>query len=405
MKVDPQQFIEDGFVIVRECVPPERLDELRDSFEVLIDRQRAIWSRERGPDDPSGGVWDTHPQPRVSFHTVADEATANTIEFCLHENTMGVARQLMRAPDVGMHQMAIMCNPVSDHGPDPWHRDTGAASDAPIEGLAMDMVENGPGYVQWNIPLYDDNVLWVVPGSHRRANTEEEESQLLADPRAPLPGAVPVELRAGDGVVYTNFILHWASDYSTKLRRTIHTAYQSFGGPLYRYFHLWWDLGFTKDLPPSVRKPFEHWDRLITQEHDVIEAIYRGMLDIDADAFRKGLAALHPGEKGRMVCVVLLCKIAQKLHAMTRPNFADRPAEQQSQTVRSGAAHLYDDVTRRFTADELDLLWRRFATLDAALQMNGEQVAAGSRSEATTYRGDKMPANFDVEDFIQSWAS
>ena len=175
MKVDPQRFIEDGFVIVRECVPPERLDELRDSFDVLIDRQRAIWRREREPGDPPGGVWDTHPQPRVSFHTVVDETTANTIEFCLHENTMGVARQLMRAPDVGMHQMAIMCNPVNDHGPDPWHRDTGPASDAPIEGLAMDMVENGPGYVQWNIPLYDDNVLWVVPGSHRRANTEEEE--------------------------------------------------------------------------------------------------------------------------------------------------------------------------------------------------------------------------------------
>ena len=136
MKVDPQQFIENGYVIVRDCVPPERLDELRDSFEVLVDRQRAIWRREKEPNDPPGGVWDTHQQPRVSFDTVVDEPTANTIEFCLHENTMGVARQLMRAPDVGMHQMAIMCNPVSDHGPDPWHRDVSPASDAPVEGLA-----------------------------------------------------------------------------------------------------------------------------------------------------------------------------------------------------------------------------------------------------------------------------
>ena len=214
---------------------------------------------------------------------------------------------------------------------------------------------------------------------------------------------MPVELRAGDGVVYTNFILHWPSNYGSKVRRTIHTAYQSFGGPLYRYFHLWWDLGFTKNLPPSLRQPFEHWDRLITYEHDLIEAIFRGMLDMDVEAFRKGLAALHPGEKGRMVCVVLLCKIAQKLQGMTRPSFAALPSEEQAQTVRPASAHLYDDVTRRFTADEIALVWRRFATLDAALQLNGERVVVGSRSEATTYRGDKMPANFEVKDLIQSW--
>ena len=40
------------FLIVRECVPPARLDQLRRSFATLVDRQRAIWAREREPDDP-----------------------------------------------------------------------------------------------------------------------------------------------------------------------------------------------------------------------------------------------------------------------------------------------------------------------------------------------------------------
>ena len=405
MKVDPQQFIENGYVIVRDCVPPGQLDELRDSFEVLVDRQRAIWRREREPNDPPGGVWDTHKQPRVIFDTVVDEPTSNTIEFCLHENTMGVARQLMRAPDVGVRQMAIMCNPVSDHGPWRWHRDASPVKNPPVEGLAMDMIENGPGYVQWNIPLYDDNVLWVVPGSHRRANTKEEELQLLTDPKTPLPGAVPVELKAGDGVVYTNFILHWASNYTPKLRRTIHIGYQSFGGPLYRYFSLRWNLGFTKNLPHSLRKPFEHWARLKSHEHDIIENVYRAMLDRDPAGFHKGLAALHPGENGKMVCVVILCKLAQTIHAMTRPGFPSLPIEEKFRIVRPDEAYLHEDVACRFTGEEIDVLWQRFLVLDAALQTDETHVIAHAFSIATTYRSDKMPADFEVDDFIESWGA
>src|SRR5439155_3541711 len=180
---------------------------------------------------------------RLVFNELVDEATANTVEFCLHENTLGACHQLMRGPDVGIHAMFLMCSPVRDHGPQRWHRDTGPDGDAPLEGLHQDMLANGAGYVQWNIALYDDNVLWVLPGSHRHRNTEAVNRQLQENPRAPLPGSIPVELKAGDGVAYTNFILHWGSDYTTRLRRTIHLGYQSFGGPLYRYFHLWWELG------------------------------------------------------------------------------------------------------------------------------------------------------------------
>ena len=97
------------------------------------------------------------------------------------------------------------------------------------------MLANGPGSVQWNIPLYDDDVLWIVPGSHRRLNTARENQELLNDPRAPLSSCMQVRLKAGDGVMYINTILHWPSNYSTKLRRIIHLRYTSFGGQLYPY--------------------------------------------------------------------------------------------------------------------------------------------------------------------------
>jgi hypothetical protein len=34
--------------------------------------------------------------------------------------------------------------------------------------------------MHWNVALYDDEVLWVVPGSHLRPNTDEENRQLAA---------------------------------------------------------------------------------------------------------------------------------------------------------------------------------------------------------------------------------
>ena len=82
MKVEQQQLLDDGFIVLREVVPPERLDELRASFDVLVERQKAIWARDRQPDDPPGGAWETGAQPRLGhFQTLIDEATASTVEI------------------------------------------------------------------------------------------------------------------------------------------------------------------------------------------------------------------------------------------------------------------------------------------------------------------------------------
>jgi len=67
MKVNPQQLIDDGYVVLRQVVPPEQLEALRTSFETLIEKQKVIWARERKPDEKPGGVWTASAQPRVFF--------------------------------------------------------------------------------------------------------------------------------------------------------------------------------------------------------------------------------------------------------------------------------------------------------------------------------------------------
>ena len=41
MKVDLQRFRKDGYLILKNVVPPERLDDLRLSVELMVDREKA----------------------------------------------------------------------------------------------------------------------------------------------------------------------------------------------------------------------------------------------------------------------------------------------------------------------------------------------------------------------------
>ena len=183
MKVNRDEFLEQGYIILREVIPQDELERLRRSHEILVERQRAVWARERGPNDPPGGVWESGAQPRLSVGTMGaehDEQTASAIEFWTHENIQGASSELLAEADVPVTEMLLMCNPVRDRGPAAWHRDFYPPLNAPLQAYADDILETGPRYVQWNLALYDDDVLYVVPGSHIRPNTDEENGPLGA---------------------------------------------------------------------------------------------------------------------------------------------------------------------------------------------------------------------------------
>ncbi|KAK0945143.1 hypothetical protein LTR29_003490 [Friedmanniomyces endolithicus] len=99
-----------------------------------------------------------------------------------------------------------------------WHRDDigpDVAADVELERLREPMM-----HAQWNLALYPDSSLVVVPGSHRRSRTEEERK---ADPyEDDMPGQVHVSMEAGDIVFYNNNILH-RGVYDCKAERmTLH---------------------------------------------------------------------------------------------------------------------------------------------------------------------------------------
>ncbi|KAI4723158.1 phytanoyl-CoA dioxygenase family protein, partial [Aureobasidium sp. EXF-10727] len=99
-----------------------------------------------------------------------------------------------------------------------WHRDDiGPEASAQEESTRL---QEPMLHAQWNLALYPDQSLVVVPGSHARPRTEEER---CADPfEDNMPGQMVVEMNAGDIIFYNNNILHRGVYRTEAERMTLH---------------------------------------------------------------------------------------------------------------------------------------------------------------------------------------
>ena len=405
-QVDRDRFLEEGYLIVKEAVPRNKLERVRQAYEKLVDRQREHWRTERNEGDPPGGHWETSSQPRLMLERPPlvkdhDVETAPAIEVWLEPKIHGASTELLGVSDGASTEMMMMCNPTTDHGPAKWHRDHHPIDTAPLQSYIEDIIEAGPRYVQWNIPLYDDNILWVIPGSHLRVNTPQENREMLADPCTPVTGAVQTQLEAGDGVVYILPILHWGSNYSSRMRRTIH------GG--FSIFTSYPDLSFLEYLSPDAASAFERWNGRSRAAVDGTEAALRAVVDGDSSRYVAALDRLHPtrGEKGRILSTVFLCKAALSVRLAKDPPYPDVP-EDLARRIRGEhpiTLNWGPEFANRFTDSEAETLWRRFESLDGLLRTEAEHFVPGFQSGPMEYHFNEMPKNYGTKDFIAGWGS
>ena len=402
MKIDRDLFIDQGYLVLRNIIPNDKLQSMRESCDLILERQKVNWARERKPGDPSGGMYEIVRQPRVLMEKpgIIDEQTSNVIEdFWVADETLDMASSLLCNPEPNITTMMMMCNPVKNHpGGTGWHRDVHPIDMAPMDALSADLVENGPRYTQWNVPMYDDSVLWVVPGSHRRRNTQQENSEFMEDLKKPVTGGIPVELNAGDGVVYSNFLLHTGSNYMTKKRRTLHGGHAIFGN--------YPELGFIDNLAPWAREKFEESVVNSNRDKDATENTLRAVINKDPDGYRKGLESIQPGAgpAGKTVLTIYLSKAVIHIMALNDPEF---------QVTESTLARAMTDhpitlnwgpgFNKRFTVEESRILWDRFKDMDALLQDDNEIYEPAFQNGPMCYYFNELPEGVDTESFISSW--
>lgn len=169
-----------------------------------------------------------------------------------------------------MELFNLLINPTHHAFALGWHRDD-IRADTQQDEEERRLSKDALG-VQWNVPLYDDDCLFVVPGTHRRTRTKEEVQANFAKPPPPQvmsntststgagagvgvgvgvgkddnnnsnshfdgsweidpPNTLRVSLKAGDAVFYSQRLLHRASYLPTKQRATLHGCYGQVSSP------------------------------------------------------------------------------------------------------------------------------------------------------------------------------
>ncbi|KAF2621654.1 phytanoyl-CoA dioxygenase family protein [Macroventuria anomochaeta] len=214
----------DGFVILSAALfPTFDLEALRSAATRMTEAARTgKWPYIRTlpkqfppwPQDPSKGIWGvqhllhpSNPDHALFAKSYFDEELLRYVAALIE----------CREEDLTMELYNMLVRPDADFSLR-WHRDDIATTATPEEEMER---LNRPGYhAQWNLALFDDSSLVLVPGSHRRARTNAERE---ADPYEPnMPEQITVQLKAGQVAFYNNNILHRGVYDSTKERMTLH---------------------------------------------------------------------------------------------------------------------------------------------------------------------------------------
>jgi Phytanoyl-CoA dioxygenase (PhyH) len=214
----------DGFVIIPQTLSETRLEELRQISHHAADLARSgKWRFVRNlpkqfppwSEDNSEGIWGVQHllHPDMPNHDKFATSYFNKVITTSVKALTGVDKD----EDLVMELYNLLIRPDSDFTLR-WHRDDIASSATAEEEL--ERLNKPAWHAQWNLALYNDSSLMVVPKSHTRARTEVEIHAGLFS--KPIPGQCVVGLKPGDLVFYNNNILHRGVYNSFKERLTLH---------------------------------------------------------------------------------------------------------------------------------------------------------------------------------------
>lgn len=211
----------DGFVVVPHLLDKHMLLGQRAACKYITDGARqGRWPfvRTVPKQYPPWPKWDQHNIWGVQHLLHPDMTVRDTFaELYFSDQVLNVVKELVGLKDdekaddkLVMELFNLLVSPAQKEDFELcWHRDD-VRPDITAEEEARQLKEKSPNggqlHAQYNIALYSDASLIVVPGSHTRIRTEKERN---ADPYEPnMPGQLLVSLEPGDAVFYNSNILH-----------------------------------------------------------------------------------------------------------------------------------------------------------------------------------------------------
>lgn len=265
-----EKFERDGFVIV-DVLTPQEIDDFREVMDALIspkiqsaDTEKRSSSFQHLGDE----IKDFGKEARQYYFHLLTKPGTESIHHAFHHPVILKTVEELLGPNLIVNNASILAANEGTQYSLGWHRDIIQIPQNEIEDWLFSP-ERFHNSVQINLPLVDENSLWVVPGSHNRPNTPEEDeafrgSKHYAPVGVEMLGGIPVPLKAGQAVLYNNNLIHRGFTEKMKIpRRTLHMGYHSANfPPTWHFYLLNGDLltpQYLDTLSPTMRRMMEEY--------------------------------------------------------------------------------------------------------------------------------------------------
>jgi ectoine hydroxylase-related dioxygenase (phytanoyl-CoA dioxygenase family) len=240
-----ESFEKEGYVIVDVLSQPE-IDHFRGIMDDLLSpkieatdkRVRSSSFQHLGDEIASFG----QEARQYYFHLLTKSGTGSIHHAFYNQMILKVVEEII-GPNLIINNASILAANAGTSYSLGWHRDIIQIPQEEIEDWLFSK-ERFHNSVQINLPLVDENSLWIVPRSHNRPNTPEENeafqgSKHYAPVGVEMPGGMPVRLKAGQAVIYNNNLIHRGYTKTMEVpRRTLHMGYHSAAHPPTWHFYL-----------------------------------------------------------------------------------------------------------------------------------------------------------------------
>ncbi|HMG11103.1 MAG TPA: phytanoyl-CoA dioxygenase family protein [Mucilaginibacter sp.] len=185
-------FRENGFLIIKEIIKPEGLMQMQE--ECML-----AWNNEKESFDPDKSWLQNSLLVNIHHHapTVCDYYFGGPL--------VDIASQII-GPNIKGATSQLTFKMKGNTRPFGWHQDNGYGELEPYNALttltALDDTDRGNG------------CLWLIPGSHKQGQIrvkqnekqKKSQSEIIVDADESL--AVPMEMKAGDALIFNCWMLH-----------------------------------------------------------------------------------------------------------------------------------------------------------------------------------------------------
>ncbi len=251
-------FVENGYIIRKNALSTTDIESYRSAIDRILHKCRVEGLHAdhlRYIDGERDDIWGVN----NIFHPSIRERAL--VEALAHPQILDVTEALI-GKRLRYHLCTLLVNSERKPYHIRWHRDTAADGEIPLERLLSGL----RNHVQLNGALYDDETLYIVPGSHRRELTDAERTVLQETPMAEMPNQLAVKLKAGDIVFYNSRIIHKGYNLTGAKRQTLHyavlvappegTPANDKGVESQAWLN---EPNFLGSLPPQLKPLFDNW--------------------------------------------------------------------------------------------------------------------------------------------------